>query len=335
MVAEAAIAARSGSPEEAEQLLAKLWVLPRLEPRERWWVTLMRAYAAARAGRPDAGQLASLAFGQAEALGGSKLPLYRERAVVEELAELTGGAGAARARALLSAGPNFEVVVLGGFRVVSRGEELVLPPGKPEHLVKVLAVSKRRLPAEVVIEHLWPEVEPLSGRKRLRNTLNRLRTVAPGLVRRSGEALTLDPSATLDIECFEKEATRALEQHHPGLARLVVNRYPGPVLPDDLYEDWAAPARERLSRLFLALLDAAAEEARAGGDFDEAVRHAERAIELDPYDELRYVWAGRILLGQGRRGATLSILGRARKALGALGVAPSGALAQLEEDARS
>jgi DNA-binding SARP family transcriptional activator len=107
------------------------------------------------------------------------------------------------------------------------------------------------------------------------------------------------------------------------------------VLPDDLYEDWAAPARERLSRLFLTLLDAAAEEARAGGDFDEAVRHAERAIELDPYDELRYVRVGRILLGQGRRGATLSILGRARKALGTLGVAPSGALAQLEEDARS
>jgi DNA-binding SARP family transcriptional activator len=107
------------------------------------------------------------------------------------------------------------------------------------------------------------------------------------------------------------------------------------VLPDDLYEDWAAPARERLSRLFLALLDAAAEEARAGGDFDEAVRLAERAIELEPYDELRYVHVGRVLLGQGRRGATLSTLGRARKALSALGVAPSDAFVQLEQDARA
>jgi len=334
-VADAAIAARSGDPQQARRLLAELSVMPRLEPRERWWVTLMMAYAATRAKDQGAARLVSLAFEQAEALGNPNLPLYRERAVVERLAALASGDGAARARALLSTGPKFKVVVLGRFGVASGGDELVLPPGKPEQLVKVLAVAGRRLPTEVVIEHLWPEVEPQSGRKRLRNTLNRLRSVAPDLVQRSGEALALNSSAEVDMEGFEREATRALEQHCAGLPRLVAHRYPGPVLPDDIYEDWAAPARERISRLFLSLLDAAAEEAQANGDFDEAVRYAERAIELGPYDELRYVRAARILLGQGRRAATLSVLQRARKALASLGVAPSGALVQLEQDARA
>jgi DNA-binding SARP family transcriptional activator len=57
----------------------------------------------------------------------------------------------------------------------------------------------------------------------------------------------------------------------------------------------------------------------------------ERSIHLAPYDEGRYLSAASILRDQGRRGAALSVLHRARSTLARIGVDPPRELSELEE----
>ncbi|MHB1836354.1 MAG: AfsR/SARP family transcriptional regulator, partial [Solirubrobacteraceae bacterium] len=333
-VAEAAVLARSGDADEAERVFEQIERLPRLERRERWRMALLRAYASLRRGDPRAAQLAAQAFELAAEIGKPQLPLVRDREVAERLIGLAAGSGSSAAARLQSARRPLTVAVLGRFELRRGGELVRLPPGKPEQLVKLLAVSGRRVPAEQVIEELWPEVDPQSGRKRLRNALNRLHTIAPDVAVRDGEVLALG-NVEVDAELFEQHARRVLDGTERASARLALARYRGPLLPDDRYEPWAASSRERLQRLFVAVLDAAAGGAEAADEVDEALRFIERALELEPFDEQRYLIGARLLLAQGRRAAALALLERARAALRELGVPTSSAHEQMAAAARA
>jgi len=332
-IAEAAVLARSGPPAEAARCLAAAAQMPRLQARERWRLTLLTAYAQARGHDPRAGATAALAFQQAAELGHPSLPFVRERALAENLAGLVAAAGAVAGGELAFPHGPLAVSVLGRFELRRAGGLVKLPPGKPAQLVKLLAVSGGRLLSEAAIEALWPEVEPHSGRKRLRNTLNRLRAAGADLIVRDGDVLVLG-SSDVDAYDFEQEARAALDGREAGAAGRALSRYHGPLLPDDLYEEWAAAPRERLRRLFVAVADAAAAAAEAGGDVDEALRCVERALELEPHDEARYLQGAKLLLDQGRRGAALALLSRGERALGELGVLPSAAHSKLVGTAR-
>lgn len=317
--AEAAVLARSGDPVEAEQLLERLATMPRIELREQWRISLLRAHAAVRRGDPAAGTFAAAAFEQAAALSRPFLPLVRDRLVAERLVELAAVSGSASAAQLQHARRPLTISVLGRFEVRRAGEPVRLPPGKPEQLVKLLAVTGGRMPAEQAIEELWPEVDPASGRKRLRNALNRLHAVAPEIATREGDVLTLG-EAEVDADLFERQTRQTLDRPEGAAHRLALARYRGPLLPDDRYEAWAAAPRERLERQYVALLDAAATAAEAAGQFDEALRHVERALDVDPYDEERYRRGAHLLLQQGRRAAALKLLDRAARTLEELGI---------------
>ena len=180
-------------------------------------------------------------------------------------------------------GPSWSAENRAAFTAVQRASadaEVTLrpPPGRPELLVKLLACHGGRLPAEQAIELLWPEVPPQSGRKRMRNVLNRLQASVPAVVSRDGEVLSLG-DVEIDAELFEYHARHALAASQVSTARIAITQYRGPVLPDDPFEPWAADTRERLERLFLQLLDAAAARAEAGGEIDEAVRLSARALD--------------------------------------------------------
>ena len=64
------------------------------------------------------------------------------------------------------------------------------------------------------------------------------------------------------------------------------------------------------------------------------MRCLERAIDLAPDEEERYLTAARHLLTQGRRGAARRMVARARSVVEDLGVQPPAALLQLEGQLR-
>jgi DNA-binding SARP family transcriptional activator len=308
-----------------------------IPPREYWRVTLLDAHAALRSGERGAGALAARAFEQAARLGQPQVPLIVEREVTESLLALAVQTGSPAALALQAAALPVALSVLGRFELTHGGRPVSLGTGQSAQLLKLVAVSGGRIHAEQAIEVLWPDVAPDAGRNRLRTVLGRLREVAPDVIAREGDLLALGPDVRLDLGEFRRDASHALSLGVAGgngavaLARSAIARYPGDLLPHDLYEDWADAPREDARRTVLDLLDLCAAAAAQRGDLDEARRMVERTIELAPYDDDRYLKVASILHEQGRRGAALSVLRRARSTLAELGVPLPAELEEFEE----
>ena len=336
--AEMAILARSGDPEEAEQRLLAFAASPQCEPFEQWRILLLRAVAADRRGDPSAAELAVAAFEQAAQLGLPQLPFIRERPSAERLLGLVAGHPVAAALDELTF--PVSITLLGGFAITRAGQPLDVPAGQGRQLIKLVAASGGRLTADAVMESLWPETEPDLSANRLRTVLNRLRESAGDVVIREAGLLRLGPDSRADTMTFEQHARRALalaaqrSREAVSSARAALAHYRGDLLPDDPYEPWAQAARERLRRHALALLDLCAASAASAGDLDEAVRCLERAIEMAPDEEERYLGAARHLLTQGRRGAARAMAARARQVLSELGLSPPRSLLDLEQRVR-
>jgi DNA-binding SARP family transcriptional activator len=334
-MAHGALLARHGDPVLAEEVLL---AAPghRIDPREYWRVTLLRAYAAFRRGDRSAGPLAARAFEQAARLGLAQLPLTKEKAVTEELLGLAVETGRPAAVALSATAIPTALSLLGRFELTRGGRPIPLSTGQASQLVKFVAVCGGRVPTERATDAIWPEADLDASRNRLRTVLYRLRSEAGEIVTRDGESLVLSPEVRVDLDLFETEARRALALGlgEPTLAvavaRSAISRYRGDLLPDDLYTEWAERPREHARRRMLELLDLCADVAVQGGDLDEARRVVELSIDLAPYDEERYLKAAVALLEQGRRGAALSVVARARTALAELGLEPPLQVLRLE-----
>lgn len=335
-LADCALLARHGDPIVAEERLVIVHCHGIL-PKERWRVTLLRACAAWRRGDPAAGALAARAFDEADRLGQPDAPLIKERDVATSLLALAIEAGSAPARRLEGRSLPVSLALLGRFELSCGGRVVDVGAGRAAELLKLVAASGGREQVERVIERLWPEVDPTAGRNRLRTVLSRLRADAPESLVRQGDLLALGPEVRCDVIEFAREATqvRALRRAEPvaalAWARSAIARYRGDLLPDDPYAEWADLPRERARATMLDLLDLCAEAAVERGDLDEARRMVQRTIELAPYEDERYLRVAELLSAQGRRGAALSIVSRARSTFESLGVQLPPSLLELRD----
>jgi DNA-binding SARP family transcriptional activator len=338
--ARVAILARSGDPEEAEARLVALAASPWCEPMELWRVQLLRSVAAHRRGDPAATSLAIESLELAARLGHPALPLIRERQAAQRVLGLVEATGHPLAAQLTALQFPVTVAVLGGFAVTRGGRGVEVPPGQGRQLVKLVAATGGRLTADAAMEALWPDADPDASANRLRTVLNRLRDAAGDIVVREDRQLCLGPEVQTDLQAFADNARRALSlaasrsREAVSAARAALARYRGELLPEDPYEPWAEVPREQLRRQALALLDMCAQSAAEAADLDEAVRCLERAIEIAPDEEDRYVAAAGHLLLQGRRGAARSMIQRARAVVEEFGVRPPATMLEIEQQTR-
>jgi len=204
-----------------------------------------------------------------------------------------------------------EIRLLGGFGLLVDGKPV--PTGswrlrKARDVVKILALAPghRRLRDEV-IEALWPEREAGAGLNNLHQALHIARRGLAGepaadsgtggsgtrsagrgrlRVRDEWVALCPDEPLLVDVEQFEAAAALAEGSGDPACVEAALSQYPGELLPEDRYEDWAAARRGELSarhrRLVIEL---------AG--LRESAGHPRAAVDLlvplavgDPTDEV-------------------------------------------------
>jgi DNA-binding SARP family transcriptional activator len=155
------------------------------------------------------------------------------------------------------------VRLLGGFEVVVDGQ--LIPEDawrrrRAAGLVKLLLLAPgHRMVRELAIEALWPGIDKFAGGRNLRKAAHYGRQTLglPDAIVLDGTTVALLPGGRVktDVEEFDRDARRALDDGDERACRAVAERYAGDLLPDDRYEPWSDPPRQRLHTLYHRLLE--------------------------------------------------------------------------------
>jgi DNA-binding SARP family transcriptional activator len=177
-------------------------------------------------------------------------------------------------------------------------------------------------PREQLIELLWPEAGPRSGRSGLSRELTSLRRqLEPPGYPRSGwmpagtviiadrDTVQLNPAACVtDVHAFETALQHAARARSGGerIERLTeaVELYHGELLPG-YFEDWILAERQRLLELVLHALDELTAQLEQAGDHPGAIQCARRAVLADPMREEGHHALIRLLRAAGQPAAAL------------------------------
>jgi DNA-binding SARP family transcriptional activator len=247
-----------------------------------------------------------------------------------------------------ASGP-FRIGLFGQIRVLA-GEEVIarLPPGKRGVLLGFLAVHHDRGHVrEELIERFWPEVEPVAGHNRLKQTLSELRRSLTEQHQACGAllaadrqriALNADRVAGTDVADFEAALrSAALARSGPDrIARLAgaVKLYRGDLIAGS-YDDWVLGERERLAHAYAEALVQIVDALERIGEPERALHYARLAVQADPWREEAHRAILRTLGALGRRPEVLRhYLEMERLFLRELGARPSAEATALFEMAK-
>ncbi|GAB3249469.1 hypothetical protein [Nocardioides dilutus] len=320
-MAELVLAARAGDPAEVPALAARCAPTP----LTGWRVLLLEAWAAERAGDPDLSRRkVAEALAEADAIGHPEIV----EAVEPELGLWARAATSGRSAATRRIGTT-RLRLLGGPAVET--PHGVLEPRRGDETTLLAAVAARRdARVDDVLELLWPAEDDTVTRRRLRNTLNRLRGSVGEVVIRRGDRLALRPDVTVDVQLVVQAARvgHTIPELGVEAARRALSLVAGelnnpgddPVL-DDL--------RAELSLAVGVLADRVSDAATTTGELGEAARWLSTARRLDRYDEPRAVRLVQVLRALGRDTEAGDVLRDALLACRELGVPPSPELGRL------
>jgi pimeloyl-ACP methyl ester carboxylesterase/DNA-binding SARP family transcriptional activator len=180
--------------------------------------------------------------------------------------------------------PVARIRTLGGFAVIVDNEEVRLPAWgsrRARQLCKRLAAAAGQpIPREQLTDLLWPdEVETERLSARLSVQLSTVRRVLGGGVVADRASVRLDlHEVSLDVHDLEQAA-------EAGDHARVLEIYRGEFLPEDPYEDWTAPARERARVAYVRAARRLVVAAESAGDHERAADLARRILATDPFDE--------------------------------------------------
>jgi predicted ATPase/DNA-binding SARP family transcriptional activator/DNA-binding CsgD family transcriptional regulator len=248
------------------------------------------------------------------------------------------------------------ITLLGGFQVAVGAcpiADAAWRLRKARSLVKLLALSPgHRLHRERALDALWPELPLEAAANNLHRALHAARRAltsplagsasrpspvpSPSLVLRH-DILHLYPAEQIwvDAVAFEQAAAVARRDRAPQAYDSALALYAGDLLPEDVYEDWAAPRREALRGLHAALLAEAAALQAQRGDTEEAIHLLQRLVAAQPANEEAHVALIRLYALRGQRYEALRQYQALRNCLRReLDVAPETASQQLYEDIR-
>ncbi|MET0460966.1 MAG: BTAD domain-containing putative transcriptional regulator, partial [Ilumatobacteraceae bacterium] len=228
------------------------------------------------------------------------------------------------------AAPAVRIVLLGGFAVLVEGEHA--SPAwrlrKARTIVKLLALADgHRVHRDVLIDQLWPEADIAVGTNNLHQALHAARRVvgARNLVLQDDVVvLGVEGGVSVDVDELDAAAERAASTGNAADIRHALSLCTGELLPEDLYEDWAAPHRERLGAIRTRLVGDLARALLADGQPDLALALLEPLTVERPLDEDAHRLLLVALAATGRRWDAAAAFERFRDELGeSYGVDPA------------
>ena len=183
------------------------------------------------------------------------------------------------------------ISLLGGFSAVVAGQPVAdhWRLRKAKALVKLLALAPgHRLHRELVVDTLWPDAEPRAAANNLHQLVyNVRRMLGPESIGIVGDVVRLGPAGgvSVDVDLFEEAAARARTHGDVRALREALELWTGPLLPEDLYADWATEHRERLTESHGAVATLLGAKLSEGGDPEAALALVEPLAFARPLDE--------------------------------------------------
>lgn len=195
---------------------------------------------------------------------------------------------------------SLRIRLLGEFHVSVGGRTIVENQWrrpKAKALLKLLALQpQHQLHRDQIIEIFWSDAPQESAT----NSLNKIiymvrRALEPELpsggqstfLLRQQDRILLRAPGTLwiDVNEFEQHANRAIRDNDSTAFEDALNLYPGDLLVEDLYEDWAWQRREQLRLLHRDLLSGLARLHEHQGNYRESIERLMQLVNCDPVDE--------------------------------------------------
>jgi DNA-binding SARP family transcriptional activator len=233
-----------------------------------------------------------------------------------------------------------QIVTLQQFHVTVDGAPLrfsTKAQKKPVDLLKVLvAGGEISLTLGSVAHHLWPDQAGDAALNALHTTVHRLRhllgddaaiQVHEGRIALSPQHARVDSWAVerclVEIDLQSSRRTDPLPGWAQGAASSLLRLYPGPFLHDE-HVPWAVACRERLSSKFLRVGHLLGRVMESRAEWDDAIQHHQRMLEVEPAAEDTHRALMRALIQAGRHAEALQAYRRCAQTLDRLvGVAPS------------
>lgn len=223
----------------------------------------------------------------------------------------------------------YHLRLLGEPRLTDRADR-PLPLGRlAAALLALLArAPDRRVGRERASALLWPDSEPATARRALRQLVFRVRADAPEAIEATRERLLLGSAVATDVDRF---AQAARDDRLAEAADLYAPFLDGLVLPGcSAFEQWADGERAALLRSAADVFERLVDNSMAAGDWQAARSSAVRWLAAEPYSEQA---ASRAIIAAARVEGNAAALATAdafrRRLQDDLGIAPSPALEQL------
>ncbi len=243
--------------------------------------------------------------------------------------------------------------LLGPFEVTLDGEPITqFETLKTRALLAYLAAeADSRHRREALAEMLWPDRPEGAARANLRHTLRSLRLAIgdyeaePPFLLTTREAIALNPDgdAWVDVRAFAGSLAglERMEAPDPEALEQALGLYRGAFLEDlslpdsALFEEWRVLKREQVRRQVLDLLSRLVAGYERRGEYERALAHAWRKVDLEPWDETARRQVMRLLARSGRRAEALAQYEACRTVLAdELGVEPETETTQLAQRIR-
>ncbi|MDY7106183.1 MAG: BTAD domain-containing putative transcriptional regulator [Actinomycetota bacterium] len=192
--------------------------------------------------------------------------------------------------------------MLGPFQLRQRGQVVNGWNGhKTQPLLKyLLAHRDRPVPRDALVELLWPDADPDTGRRNLHQavySLRRiLRTADPDTqhITFRNDCYVIDDEIDVwcDVDLFERFATSGRGHNTSGDAPAAIESltraaayYRGDYLADSPYDEWTVLERERLRMLFHEAMDTLGDLLVSADRWDEAIAASQQLLNHDPLAE--------------------------------------------------
>ena len=217
--------------------------------------------------------------------------------------------------------PRVRVALLGGFSLSVAGQPVAgrWRLRKAKTLVKLLALAPgHRLHRGTVMELLWPAADPQVAANNLHQLLHQVRRMAgsasiavvDGVVR-----LCPGGELVVDVDQFEQAAAKARRDDDVIALHQALRLWTGPLLPEDLYADWAAGHRDRLTETHAAVATMLGSKLAEQGDQEAALALLEPLAAARPSDERLHRVFIEALAATGRRWESVEAYERLRDTL--------------------